>query len=487
MSKIRNLLNKLKQKNKKSDDLDEVFFDQQLEEDDSALHYSDDEALDEDNATKEISLDELPPLEDESDLDFDDIDEVVEQEAAASAKKELDQEDEFDYTFNNKTFTEGEIDIDEGKLTFKDKLDLLSTRFMDRFRNLNKKDLNQAMKPPREGAGDTKVSLEVEKLKSKVSEVQWNKLIDRILNPQKNQKVHHFFQISVALLIIFIIAELMGIFIQGKPNYANSGKGSAINIDTSKMLQSSDLDTVRTANLFKTSQTVAKKTPISKPKSQEICVKADSKSSLPIKLHHTIVLQDSVKSIASVSIRSNKIDHIREGQKIKDMAKVDRINRTELLVRNLENGNCESIPSTAMKEDRRRNPIQIMPKNQARAYKKSLKEVKGIKNDGNDFTVERSVLKEKLQDMSTLLTQARAIQINNPDGTISFKIVEVQPDGIFASLGVGDGDIINSINGEPIQNLNQIMTLFGTIANLNSLKLGMSRGGEEVQQSYTIK
>ena len=92
-----------------------------------------------------------------------------------------------------------------------------------------------------------------------------------------------------------------------------------------------------------------------------------------------------------------------------------------------------------------------------------------------------------MKDISSLLTQAKGIQINNPDGTISFKITQIDPSGIFAYLGQEDGDIITQINGEPIKDLNQVMTLFGTIADVSGLSLTTKRNGEEIQRNYTVK
>jgi type II secretory pathway component PulC len=91
-----------------------------------------------------------------------------------------------------------------------------------------------------------------------------------------------------------------------------------------------------------------------------------------------------------------------------------------------------------------------------------------------------------MKDINALLTQARGIKISNPDGTISFKIVDIQPGSIYSYLGIQDGDVISQINGEPIQELNEVMKLFGNMANLSKLNLGLGRGGETVTQNYNI-
>ena len=65
----------------------------------------------------------------------------------------------------------------------------------------------------------TNTKIKVSQLKDKVNEVQWDKFIDRFLNSDKNQSFHHYFQISIALFMTFILANFIGSFMQGKTNY----------------------------------------------------------------------------------------------------------------------------------------------------------------------------------------------------------------------------------------------------------------------------
>jgi len=124
---------------------------------------------------------------------------------------------------------------------------------------------------------------------------------------------------------------------------------------------------------------------------------------------------------------------------------------------------------------------------QSKTYKKRIEKIDGVENDGNNFTIEKEFLKKKMSNIQDILTQARGIQINNPDGTISFKIVDVQPGGIFAHLGIQNNDIITQIDGQPINDLNAIMSLFGKITNIDKLGLGIKRDGVVTPQQYKFK
>src|SRR5690606_34672947 len=98
-----------------------------------------------------------------------------------------------------------------------------------------------------------------------------------------------------------------------------------------------------------------------------------------------------------------------------------------------------------------------------------------------------NLIDEKMKDIAAILTQARAIKIQNPDGSIAFKLTEMDPEGIFPYLGLQDQDIITSINGKQIYDMNEVMGLFSKIKNLDNLSLGVKREGADSVQEYSIK
>ena len=215
------------------------------------------------------------------------------------------------------------------------------------------------------------------------------------------------------------------------------------------------------------------------------CKSASKKSRLPIKLVNTIVLQDSVKSIASVQLRGDSLlKEYRIGEKINNLAKLDQIERSKLIIKNLKDGSCEVIENIKNKSQ---SPIAVLSPSRSKQFKKNKKKIKGIENEGNSFSIEKSFLKNKMSNISDILTQARGIQINNPDGSISFKIVDIEPGGIFAYLGIENNDIITQINGDSISDLNTVMGLFGKISNIDKLNLTVKRGGVETPLDYKFK
>ena len=67
-----------------------------------------------------------------------------------------------------------------------------------------------------------------------------------------------------------------------------------------------------------------------------VCLDADRPTTSQIKLLDTIVLQDSVKSVASVQVRGEEnLLNIREGEKVENY-EISRIQRMKLILKNLD-------------------------------------------------------------------------------------------------------------------------------------------------------
>jgi type II secretory pathway component PulC len=305
---------------------------------------------------------------------------------------------------------------------------------------------------------------------------------EKLLNQSNRTYIHQVFLVVLISSISYGLGKIASLSMSGKIDL-DSSKDYKVDLNLDKSFNYSKLNLVKSSNIFKTNTGLGKK-----PIGAEVkCETAQNVSGLPIKLVNTVVLQDTIKSIASVQVRGDrKLEEIREGDVISNMAKVFKIERLELIVKNLENGMCESITNAKLNDGRSRNKISVMNNEQAKNYLKN-KKLSGIENEGNKFNISKTLLDEKMKDIAAILTQARAIKIQNPDGSLSFKLTEIDPEGIFPYLGLQDEDIITSINGKPIYDLNEVMGLFGKIKNLDNLSLGVRREGSEAVQEYSIK
>jgi type II secretory pathway component PulC len=315
--------------------------------------------------------------------------------------------------------------------------------------------------------------------KSGASKKDWGAIADKILSRESRTNINRFFLVSLLFLISYFSAKTLALFLRGKPSI-ESVKVSTPNENVAQF-DMTTLNQVKAANPFKTNLTTGPKAV-----ANVRCDEADQKTNLPLKLVNTVVLQDEVKSIASVQVRSDReLKEFRVGDEIDNMAKIFKIQRLYMVVKNLESGACEFIENDTVRELRKN--ISVMSPAASKAYKDQNKKMQGIENVGNKFTVSKKLLAEKMKDIHSILTQAEAIKIQNPDGSLSFKIVNIEPGSIFSFLGIQNQDIITSINGRPISDINEVMNVFGKLSSMQALKMNVKREGEDTPLDYTMK
>lgn len=520
MSKIRNLFKKFKKK--KSDE--DVTGEHEISS--FELGDIDVDVFEEDDidimATEETTGD-IPPLQDDDLADeIEKLDKEIQEIESEETDEEIEgyeeevpdfvhaQEDatgEIDvegYLQEDSTGT-GTLDLENGKIPLKDRAkDALENvkASMQRFkfskpRKMSlKKDGDSSETKAASKISETLAKINLPpalkgvegKLKEHATKIDWKNIHNEFFSSDKRQIYHRSFQVAGVIFAVFAVGKTTGLLLKGKNDYKNLKKNAFINIDSSNELTRKKVTDLKNANLFKTQMVKPKDGATKKPviRTNVACIKGNKRSSLPIKLVNTIVMQDSVKSLASVQVRSSKeLLELRTNDKINSMAKIDKIERLRVVLKNLQDGSCEYIENE--KAEKSRSPIAVMTPKQSVTFKKQQKKVKGIENEGNNFTIDKNLIQEKMANIQDILTQARGIQITNPDGSLSFKIVDIQPGGIFSYLGIQNNDIITQINGQPISDLNMVMGLFGKITNLNKLNLTIKRNGTETPLDYKFR
>jgi general secretion pathway protein C len=112
----------------------------------------------------------------------------------------------------------------------------------------------------------------------------------------------------------------------------------------------------------------------------------------------------------------------------------------------------------------------------------------GIRRTGaGRFMVERSTVENNLQNLSQLFTQMRAVP-NIEDGkTNGFTLSEIQDGSLFQQMGLRDGDIVNSIGGQQLNDPAQAVALLNTMRQRQSIEVSIVRSGRPMQLQYDIR
>ena len=323
-----------------------------------------------------------------------------------------------------------------------------------------------------------------------LQDFNWEHLITQLFSPTSRTNIHRIFIICLTAGATYMLGKIIAIAVTSNtPSVKIESHSQFANTDRANY--KNEIEEIRRANLFNARK--SEKDIVTDLRTQKVvitdtdtCSDSKRKSSLPLKLVNTIVLQDSVKSLASVQVRSEKdLLEIREGDKIQDIAKIAVIESRKVILRNLKTGECEHIENLEDNLPQQRD-FTILPPDRGQQLISSVQNNE-IVNEGNQFTIKKSLRDKMLENTSELLTQAKAITIQNPDGSLAFKMTDIVPGSIYSKLNIQDGDIITGIDGKKIQNLNEVMNYFGRIRDIDTLQIAVQRNGAEEKLEYNFE
>jgi general secretion pathway protein C len=204
-------------------------------------------------------------------------------------------------------------------------------------------------------------------------------------------------------------------------------------------------------------------------------------SQLPIVVIGTLVHSDPAKSIVAVEIKSkNMSGSFSVGAEIAGLAKVEKIERNIIYIRNIATGAFEYLEM-----NKTGNKVAFDASKGETA--KPGKEV--LSTGTNQFTISRANLLKYTNDLSSVLMQARAVPNRDPNtGEINgFRVLDMQPGSIYEQLGLKRMDVIKGVNGEPVDSVQKAMEMYNTLKNGTQVKMSIERGGKTETFTYDVK
>ena len=101
--------------------------------------------------------------------------------------------------------------------------------------------------------------------------------------------------------------------------------------------------------------------------------------------------------------------------------------------------------------------------------------------------MDRREVEGVIQDFNKLLTQVRVVPHfadGKPDG---FKIFNIRPGSLFASLGMVNGDIIKRVNGLEITGPEQALQMFQQLRDESTVTVDLERFRKNLTLQYEIR
>ena len=92
------------------------------------------------------------------------------------------------------------------------------------------------------------------------------------------------------------------------------------------------------------------------------------------------------------------------------------------------------------------------------------------------YVLSREVVRENLENLPELMTQARAEFYYKEGRAEGFQLSQIQEGSLLKSVGFENGDVLRSVNGQEIRSLEDAIALYQKFGDSDSFTIGILRG-----------
>jgi general secretion pathway protein C len=104
----------------------------------------------------------------------------------------------------------------------------------------------------------------------------------------------------------------------------------------------------------------------------------------------------------------------------------------------------------------------------------------------NEYTVPRSEVDSAMENMSQLFTQVRAVPHFEGGESVGFRLFAIRRGSLFDKIGLKNGDIIRSINGNAMNDPAKAMGLMTELKDATNLSVEATRNSQPITLKYSI-
>ncbi|HUJ18075.1 MAG TPA: type II secretion system protein N [Nitrospirota bacterium] len=112
----------------------------------------------------------------------------------------------------------------------------------------------------------------------------------------------------------------------------------------------------------------------------------------------------------------------------------------------------------------------------------------GVRRIGDGkFAIDQREMQASTENMSQLLTQARALPYVEQGKTIGFRITEIVPGSLYEKIGLVNGDVIQKINSQDVDDPGKFFQLYQGLKEEKNISIDLVRGGQRQSLNYEIR
>jgi len=103
------------------------------------------------------------------------------------------------------------------------------------------------------------------------------------------------------------------------------------------------------------------------------------------------------------------------------------------------------------------------------------------------FVMDQREVLASTKNMSQVLMQARALPYVEGGKTVGFRINEIVPGSIYTKMGLQNGDVIQRVNSQELDNPAKFFQLYQGLQNERSIAIDLIRNGQPQTLNYEIR
>jgi general secretion pathway protein C len=104
-----------------------------------------------------------------------------------------------------------------------------------------------------------------------------------------------------------------------------------------------------------------------------------------------------------------------------------------------------------------------------------------------EFNVDRSAVDTILSEHTSLMRGVRVMPVERKGKVLGVRVFNVQPDTLLGTLGLKNGDRIDSINGFPLSNPEKALQAYARLRTASNITVNISRGGKPQSIEFHIR
>ncbi len=105
----------------------------------------------------------------------------------------------------------------------------------------------------------------------------------------------------------------------------------------------------------------------------------------------------------------------------------------------------------------------------------------------NEYHIDRAEVEQQLDNMNQLFTQIRAVPHFDGGKSTGFRLFAIRQGSVFDQLGLRNGDIIQSINGQELTDPAKALAVFQQLRDATEIKVSGVRNKQPFETVYRIR